>query len=96
MPFDLKSYARLGAEARLSELQQEIDSILAAFPDLHASSRRSAGGRIAKAAAQSTTPDGTTTRRRRRKPMTAAQRKAVGLRMKKYWAARRKREAKGA
>jgi hypothetical protein len=29
-------------------------------------------------------------RKRKRTPMTAAQRKAVGERMKKYWAARRK------
>ena len=34
-------------------------------------------------------------RKQRRTRMTAAQRKAVGERMKKYWAARRKAEAKG-
>jgi hypothetical protein len=31
---------------------------------------------------------------RRRKPMTAAQKAAVGRRMKKYWAARRKQAGK--
>jgi hypothetical protein len=31
-------------------------------------------------------------RNRRRRTMSAAQKKAVGLRMKKYWAARRKAE----
>jgi hypothetical protein len=31
---------------------------------------------------------------RKRRGMTAAQRKAVGERMKKYWAARRKTDAK--
>lgn len=33
-------------------------------------------------------------KKRTRKPMTAAQKKAVGLRMKKYWAERRKAEGK--
>jgi hypothetical protein len=72
--FDLKSYARAGAEARVRELNQELASIYRAFPDL-------AGG----AGVHKRVP-----RKRRRKPMTAAQKKAVGERMKKYWAARRK------
>ena len=32
--FDLKAYARRGAEARLAELNDEIRAIYAAFPDL--------------------------------------------------------------
>ena len=34
MPIDMKDFARRGAQARLAELVAEMDSILAAFPDL--------------------------------------------------------------
>ena len=92
--FDLKSYARHGAQARLRELAEEAKQILKVFPDLSASVdqdelplnfivRRGAQKRAAA----------TGVRRGRRK-MTAAQRKAVGERMKKYWAARRAAKAK--
>ena len=76
--FDLKSYARRGAEVRLGELKEEMTAIYAAFPDL----------RSARAAA----PNGASSSafRRRRRRMSAAQRKAVGERMRKYWAERRK------
>ncbi len=88
MAFDLKNYARVGAQARLAELQQEMDEIVRAFPELRSASR----GRRGKVAASPSTV--TARGRRRRKPMTAAQRKAVGTRMKKYWAERRKKQAK--
>jgi hypothetical protein len=74
---DLKHLARLGAKARLEELRQEEAAIRRAFPDL-----------FSKAAAASA---GTSGRgRRRRSRMSAAARKAVSDRMKKYWAERRK------
>ena len=80
---DLKDLARRGAVARLEELKAEEAAILRAFPELRQG--------------VSYTDDGTTilpgkqrTQRRRRKPMSAAQRRAVGLRMKRYWAQRRK------
>jgi hypothetical protein len=79
--FDLKEYARVGAEARARELQSELESIYRAFPDLRQSSR---DGRASVAKR----------RGHRRKPMSAAQKRAVGLRMKKYWAERRKAQAK--
>ena len=84
--FDLKSYARRGAEARLRELAEEAKQLLKVFPDLSASfdedelplnfilksgARKAASGR-------------------RRRKMSEAQRKAVSARMKKYWTARRK------
>ncbi|HEX5110703.1 MAG TPA: hypothetical protein VFV95_19770 [Vicinamibacterales bacterium] len=75
--FDLKEYARRGAEARVAELTSELARIYRVFPGL----RRGA----APAAAVTTARTG-----RRRKPMSAAQKKAVSVRMKKYWAARRK------
>ena len=80
--FDLKEYARRGAEARVVELTSELATIYRAFPGL----RR---GTVPAAAATTVR-----TARRRRKPMSAAQKKAVSVRMKKYWASRRK--AKGA
>jgi hypothetical protein len=89
--FDLKAYARHGAEHRLREIREELSRILRRFPDLQAPRRAPAspvppnelaalGGRE-KAV--------TASRPRRRWKMSAAQKKAVGLRMKKYWAARR-------
>jgi len=80
--FDLKSYARRGAEVRLGELKEEMSAIYAAFPDL----RR---GRAATPNGDSSPPP-----RRKRRRMSAAQRKAVGDRMRKYWAARRKVQEK--
>jgi hypothetical protein len=70
--------ARLGALARLQALDQERAQILASFPDLR---RASASGAAAPSAAAATG--------RRRRTMSAANRKAVSQRMKKYWAERR-------
>jgi len=80
----LQRLARLGAQARLEELRREEAAIRAAFPDLFGGRGR---GRGRKAAA------GAATGRRRRRSMSAAARKAVSERMRKYWADRRK--AKG-
>jgi hypothetical protein len=80
---DMKEYARLGAEARVAQLHAELNEIYRAFPGLRA--RRSGTG-TAKAPAQS--PKGA--RRRGRRTMTAAQRREVSQRMKRYWAGRRR------
>jgi hypothetical protein len=80
--FDLKELARRGAEARVAELTAELAAIHRAFPGLRV--RRGDG--VAAPAAKAR-------RRRRRKPMTSEQKKAVSVRMKKYWAARRKAKA---
>jgi len=78
---DLQRYALLGAQARLQELAEETANICRTFPQL----------RTRNGSATATTSDesepGVVGRRRSR--MSAAQRKAVGARMKKYWAARR-------
>jgi hypothetical protein len=79
--FDLREYARDGARVRAEELKAELAKIYRVFPDL----RDGTGGRR-KAT-------GPARRARRRKAMTAAERKAVSLRMKKYWASRRKAQA---
>jgi hypothetical protein len=83
--FDLKSYARRGAEARLRELADEAKQLLKVFPDLSDSFDEDElplnfilreGARKARV-------------RRRRRTMSAAQRKVASARMKKYWASRR-------
>jgi hypothetical protein len=76
--FDLKSYARRGAEVRLAELREEMNAIHAAFPDLRDGRSERGNGAVQPR------------HRRRRRAMSVAQRKAVSARMKKYWAERRK------
>jgi hypothetical protein len=83
----LRRLARLGAIARLEQLQQEESAIRAEFPELFGRGRRRAGRANGASA-----PAGGGGRRRGR--MSAAARKAVSVRMRKYWAERRK--AKGA
>lgn len=86
---DLKVYARRGAEARVAELRAELAEIYRAFPGLS----RSGGTTAADGAAA-----GAGGRRRRRKgarkrpAMSEAQKRAVSLRMKRYWADRKKTE----
>jgi hypothetical protein len=83
---ELQRLARLGAQARLDELQREEAAIRRAFPDLFG--RRGRGrGRSAAASESAAQP---ATKRKRRSNMSAAARRAVSERMKKYWAARRK------
>jgi hypothetical protein len=84
--FDLKVYAKRGAEARVAELQAELAQIYRAFPDM----------RRRRQASNSDTNSGTERlpSRRRRTGMSAAQKKAVSIRMKKYWAERRKAHAR--
>jgi hypothetical protein len=72
--------ARMGAEARLRALELERAQILRSFPGLTA------------AEGESPAPAPASVRRRRR--MSAAERKSVSARMKKYWAERRKANAK--
>lgn len=81
---ELQRLARLGARSRLEELRREEAAIRQTFPDLFGGR-----GRGRKAAAANDSP-ATATPRRRRSTMSAAKRKAVSERMKKYWAARRK------
>jgi hypothetical protein len=80
----LRRLARLGAMARLEQLRQEESAIRGEFPELFGR------GRQTSSSEDSPVSRG---RRRRRRNMSAAARKAVSLRMRKYWAERRK--AKG-
>ncbi len=76
----LRRLARLGAVARLEQLREEEAAIRAEFPELFGGRR--GGGRERTAAANSQT-------KRRRPAMSAAQRKEVSERMRKYWADRK-------
>lgn len=82
--FDLQGYARRGAEARITELKAELEAIYRAFPDLRVRARKV----VVNHEEQFTGGANVATRRRRK--MSPAQRKAVGERMRKYWAARKK------
>src|SRR5688500_17356203 len=95
MALNLREYARLGAQARLQELQQEAVEILRNFPDLRGGESpfpKSGRGR-ARAAGDGGMISSGRPAKRKRPAMSAAQRKAVSARMKKYWAARRKAKA---
>ena len=83
--FDLKEYARKGAETRALELNAELAKIYRVFPELRSGKR---GGATRGSASPSSRS------RRKRKPMSAAQKRAVSLRMKRYWAERRKATGK--
>lgn len=78
----LRELARTGAEVTLKRLRAEIIAIERTFPELALPKRRRALRRSLKQAT-------TGTRR-----MSAAARKAVSERMKRYWAERRKAQAR--
>ena len=80
---ELYRLARLGAEARLRALEDERTQILRSFPGLKAGSTLAAQSGAAAAAPA-----------RRRRQMSAAERRSVSIRMKKYWAERRKEKGK--
>jgi hypothetical protein len=78
----LRQLARTGAETLLKQLRAEIIAIERTFPELALPARR----RQVKQAVASARKKGSN--------MSAAARKAVSDRMKKYWAERRKASAK--
>lgn len=75
----LQHLARAGAEATLHRLREEIEVLERTFPELASSRGRK---QIASAV------------QKRAGRMSAAARKAVSDRMKKYWAERRKAQTK--
>ena len=75
MQLDIRSLARAGAQVRLTELAAEMTAIRRAFPGLG-----TAPGRQASVAVDGN-GDG---HRRGRRRMSAAEKKAVSVRMKKY------------
>jgi hypothetical protein len=87
---ELRRLARIGAGARLAELEQERVALLRIFPGLRAASTTSTQPPRKSGGVERAAPN----RRRRRRGMSPAARKAVSVRMKRYWAERRK--SKGA
>jgi hypothetical protein len=86
---DMKDLARRGAQVRITELQSELEAIYGAFPDLRQRGITASRGRGREASEVETGGGAVRGRKRSRRRMSAAQRTAVGERMKKYWAARR-------
>ena len=78
----IRELAREGAAKALSQLKAEIIAIERTFPELALPQRRR---QVRQAASEA---------RSRGYEMSAAAHKAVSLRMKKYWAERRKAAAK--
>lgn len=78
----IRQLAVSGADNLLRQLRAEIIAIERTFPEL----KLPAGRRAVR--------QSVTTARKRTRQMSAAARKAVGARMKKYWAERRKAGAK--
>jgi len=78
----LREMARAGAEAALKHLRAEIIAIERTFPELALPRRRRAVRRSLKKA------------RTRTRQMSAAARKAISARMTRYWAERKKAQAK--
>jgi len=78
----LRELARTGAEHALQRLRAEIVAIERAFPELGLPRRRRAFRGALKQATNQT------------RRVSAAARKTVSLRMKRYWAERRKAQAK--
>ncbi len=89
----MKDLARIGAESRAAQLNQELEEIYRAFPGLRTGRKpgrpaRNAG--VPAVTSSESNEEPAAKRAPNRKPMTAAQKKAVGDRMRKYWAARRR------
>jgi hypothetical protein len=78
----MKQLARAGAEKVLNELRADIIAIERTFPELALPAKRRAVAKTIQRVSQ------------RGSKMSAAARKAVSERMKKYWAERRRAKAK--
>lgn len=93
---ELETLAKLGAAARLDQLERERSAILRAFPEFRGGRAASRGvasdPNRGETPARVESPEAGSTRRRRRSTMSAAGRRAVSVRMKKYWAQRRKQK----
>ena len=87
-PPHILELAKRGAEVRLRELVSEAKNLVGLFPHLRDSFDKDELPLkfiMAEGSGAATKTSGRRTRR-----MSAAARRAVGVRMKKYWAARRK------
>ena len=81
----LHEFARAGAQARLQAISEERAAIIRVFPDLRTRATKGA------ASVEGASPVAPRARKRRR--LSAAERQAVGRRMRAYWAKRRAEKA---
>src|SRR4026207_1569277 len=91
-PARLRELARAGAEQAVKQLRAEIVAIERTFPELALAKRRGGRGRALGQGGGRGPPVDQPARRTPRG--SAAARKAVSDRMKKYWAERRKAQSK--
>jgi hypothetical protein len=97
----LRRLARLGAVARLEQIKDEEAAIRAEFPELFGGSAAASGrgrgrrGRRGRPPASESAGAPAARRRAGRPAMSEAQKRAVSVLMKKYWAERRKAKASG-
>ena len=88
-PSHILELAKRGAEHRYQELKADIESLVKLFPHLHG---QGDSGNPLSAPIETVKR---AIRRRRRRKMSEAARKALSVRMTKFWAARRRANAKG-
>ena len=89
---EMHRLARIGAAAKLAQLEREIAALKRAFPGLKP--RFAPAPVAAPEPVRPAAPPAAALPRSRRSPMSAAERKAVSERMKRYWDARRKAETR--
>lgn len=88
---DFRRLARLGAMKRLDDLRREEAAIRQAFPELFSGARPVAAPKPTAPAKDSRGAKRTKTAKSRTpSTMSPAMRRKVSVRMKKYWAGRRK------
>jgi hypothetical protein len=87
-PSHILELARTGAEHKYEELKSELAALIKHFPHLHEGKERVRKARTFKPGKELVVaPEPTSVRKR--SGWSAAAKKAVSLRMKKYWAAKR-------
>lgn len=79
---DMNQWAKLGAAARLKEIQEELASIYRAFPELKGQ--------------RSLAPGASSGSGSKRKRFSAEGKKAISEGMRKYWARRKAKAARAA
>ena len=85
---DILKWARLGAAARLRELDDERAAIVKAFPELNSAPARATRARTVRPSVNDS-DDGSRPARRTRRKMSAAARKRISDAQKKRWAAQK-------
>lgn len=89
-----RELARIGAAIRRAQLVHEMRTIDRAFPELRFQKRTAALLKTSGASVGGpvTTADEPARKTRKRRKLTAAEKKSISERMKKYWATRKRKE----